>query len=58
VPYHRIDAVYSHRLGAGFRLKAKASNLLNPRISFEQASRIVQEYRLGRDVSLELSWSK
>ncbi|PKN44595.1 MAG: TonB-dependent receptor, partial [Deltaproteobacteria bacterium HGW-Deltaproteobacteria-20] len=57
MPNHRLDAVYSQKIGWGFRVKAKASNLLNPAITFEQADRIVQQVRLGRDVSLELSWA-
>lgn len=56
-PNHRLDAVYAQRLGKGLQLKAKASNLLNPTITFEQADRVVQEFSLGRDVSLELSWT-
>ena len=57
MPNHRLDAVYSQKIGWGFRVKAKASNLLNPAITFEQADRIVQQVRLGRDVSVELSWA-
>ncbi len=56
-PAHRVDAVFAQKLGLGFRLKAKASNLLDPTVSFRQAGRVVQEYKLGRDFSLELSWS-
>ena len=56
-PMHRVDAVYSQRLGYGLRLKLKVSNLFNPSIKYEQAGKVVQEYKRGRDLSLGLSWS-
>jgi len=56
-PSHRVDVVYAQKLGLGLRLKLKASNLLDPTVRYEQADKVVQQYRRGRDFSVGLSWS-
>jgi len=56
-PTHRVDVVYSQRLGYGLQLKLKAKNVLNPKIEFEQADEVVQEFKRGREMSAGLKWS-
>jgi hypothetical protein len=56
-PVHQIDLVYSQKLRGGWKLSAKAKNLLDLSIEFTQGDRVARRYRRGRELSVGLSWS-
>ncbi len=52
----RLDFVYKQKLGAGFKLGLKATNLLNPTRTFTQAGQVATERRDGISVSASLGY--
>ena len=56
-PVHQVDLVGGYTLGGGWRIKAKATNLLDQEVTFTQRGRVVREYKRGRSFGISLSWS-
>ena len=55
-PFHQLDLVASQSLPYGFKIKAKAQNLLDLEARKMQDDEIVERYFKGRAFSLSLSW--
>jgi outer membrane receptor protein involved in Fe transport len=56
-PTHQLDLVYGHTLGGGWKVKLKASNVLDEAVTFTQADRVTRRYKRGRGFGLSLSWN-
>jgi outer membrane receptor protein involved in Fe transport len=56
-PFPQLDFVYKRRLGEDWRLALKLKNLLNPEVKYTQGAETTREFKVGREVSLELQWS-
>lgn len=56
-PFDQLDFVYKQSLPwAGWTLKARAKNLLDPNVEFTQGDGITREYRKGRELNLAIEW--
>ncbi|MFZ9887045.1 MAG: TonB-dependent receptor domain-containing protein, partial [Myxococcota bacterium] len=55
-PVHSVDVVFSQRLGNGFSLGAKAQNLLDAEVRYQQGDKQVASLRKGQAFSLSLTW--
>lgn len=56
-PFDQLDFVYKQELPwAGWTLKARAKNLLDPNVEFTQGDGITREYRKGRELNLAIEW--
>lgn len=55
-PFPQLDFVYKHGFGAGFKLKVKLKNLLDPQVEFSQGPELTRRYHKGREVSIGLEW--
>ena len=56
-PFRKLDVSATQELGAGLRLKASVTNLLDQKVHLLQGPRTVFEYRPGVAGSLQLEWS-
>lgn len=56
-PAGQLDLVYATSLGAGFKLKFRARNLLDPKVEFTVGDEIRRAFRRGRDVGVTIEWS-
>ena len=56
-PFHRLDVTLSQRLGAGFKLKLSASNLLNQAVHMTQGQYEVFRIQTGVQFFANVSWS-
>jgi outer membrane receptor protein involved in Fe transport len=56
-PYHQLDLVFSQKLGDHWQLKAKAQNLLDREVEFQQGDEVSRRYKVGRSFGLSLGWS-
>ncbi len=56
-PFHQLDFVAMQKLPAGFSLKLKLKNLIDPPVRYVQGSKTTNEYHRGLKVSLDLGWS-
>jgi TonB-dependent receptor len=68
LPVHRLDLVWGSKVSEHFDLKLSAHNLLNPKVRFEtgkdnlsgqydEASRVLQDYKRGVGFSLSLNYT-
>jgi TonB-dependent receptor len=57
LPIHRMDLVVSQDLPRGFKLGARARNLLNPKETWVRDGQIWREQRRGADLQLSVSWA-
>ena len=56
-PFNQLDFVYKQSLPwSGWTFKARAKNLLDPRVEFTQGNGITREYSKGRELNLSLEW--
>jgi hypothetical protein len=55
--FHRLDLVLSQDLPHGFRLGAKAQNLINPVQRWTQGDVVVRRFKRGTDFALSVAWS-
>jgi TonB-dependent receptor len=56
-PTDLLDFVFDQSVGDGFKMKAKAANLLDPEFKATQGGEVTDLTRKGREYSLGLSWS-
>jgi TonB-dependent receptor len=56
-PFHQVDLIYGHELGAGLAVSLKAQNLIDHEQRFTQGERVRSRFRRGRDFSIGASWS-
>jgi outer membrane receptor protein involved in Fe transport len=56
-PFHRLDFVLSQNLRHGFKIGAKAQNILNPEQKWKQGDVLVRRFRRGVDLAVSLAWS-
>ncbi len=55
--FNQLDFVYKHALPwQGWVLKARARNLLDPKVEFTQGAGTTREYRKGRELQLGVEW--
>ena len=56
-PFNQLDFVYAQHLPwAGFGVKARLRNLLDPKVEYTQGNGVTREYRRGRELLLTLDW--
>jgi hypothetical protein len=56
-PFPQLDFVYKRRFADDWRAVLKLKNLLDPLVEFKQGQETTREFKLGREVSLELQWA-
>ncbi len=55
--FNQLDFVYRQNLPwSGWTIKARARNLLDPKVEFTQGSGVTREYRKGRELQLGVEW--
>ena len=55
--FNQLDFVYRQNLPwSGWTVKARARNLLDPKVQFTQGSGVTREYRKGRELQLGVEW--
>jgi outer membrane receptor protein involved in Fe transport len=57
LPFHQLDFVLTKDLKHGFRIGAKARNMLNGTRTLKQGDLIFQRWKPGTDLQLNLSWN-
>jgi len=55
-PFHQLDFTYSHSIGNGFKIQAKAKNILDSEVVIKQGDFKAESYKKGREFSLGASW--
>ncbi len=57
-PRPQLDFVYAHRLNPHWKIKFKASNLLDPDVEITQGPETRIHYTTGREFKLSVEWNK